>query len=70
MTGTEIEKYARDAVATSGDPAADPGPLIMALRNAAARERALADPFWRDLANQEADRMKMEGQGDVEAAAV
>lgn len=60
MSHAEIEAHAREAIAASGDPDADPSPLIAALKNAAAREKALADPFWRDLTNKEAERMKNE----------
>lgn len=54
MSDIEIEEYVRQAIATSGDPSADPGPLVIALRNAAARERSLDDPLWVDLTNQQA----------------
>lgn len=60
MTDEEIEQYALEAIATSGVPDADPAPLILALRNAAARERALEDPYWRDLVNEEARRALQE----------
>lgn len=54
MADAEIEELAVALIAVSGDPDADPAPLIAALRNAAARERALEDPYWRDLVNKEA----------------
>ncbi|MBM4517530.1 hypothetical protein GS432_20015 [Rhodococcus hoagii] len=63
MSDAEIEAYAQEAIASSGAPDADPSPLISALKNAAAREKALEDPFWRALTNKEADRMKeVEGE--------
>jgi hypothetical protein len=36
----------------------------MALKNAAAFEAAMQDPYWRDLLNQEAKRMR-EAEEDV-----
>ncbi|WJJ10836.1 hypothetical protein [Prescottella equi] len=63
MSDAEIEAYAREAIASSGAPDEDPSPLISALKNAVAREKALEDPFWRALTNKEADRMK-EAEGE------
>lgn len=54
MTDDEIDLYAQQCVAESGVPEEDWRPLAMAFRNAAAREQALQDPYWRDLANAEA----------------
>lgn len=54
MTDDEIVAHALMLVAESGVPDSDPAPLIAALRNAGARERALEDPYWRDLTNKEA----------------
>lgn len=54
MTNEEIDAYAQECVSKSGVPDGDWQPLASALRNAAAREQALQDPFWRDAANREA----------------
>lgn len=58
MSDNDIEEYARNCVAKSGEPDGDPGPLISALKNSAPRDRALEDPYWRDLANREAQEWK------------
>lgn len=54
MADDEIEALALQAVAESGDPNADPGPLIAALKNSVAVRTAAEDPFWSDLLAKEA----------------
>lgn len=55
-TDAEWEALAAEEVAHSGVPGEDPSPLAMALKNAAAREAALADKYWLDLTAQAAER--------------
>ncbi|PTR42018.1 hypothetical protein C8K38_111187 [Rhodococcus sp. OK611] len=60
MTDAEIVAHAHELIAEARVPDADPEPLIAALRNAAARARALEDPYWRDLTNKEAAEYREE----------
>lgn len=54
MTSEEIEEYAIEQIKLSGDPTADPQPLIDSMKNTVAYETALQDPYWKDLASIEA----------------
>ena len=56
-TDEEWEQLARDVVAASGVPDADPAPLAMALKNSAATEAALRDQYWLDLVNHACDEL-------------
>lgn len=49
MSPEEIEEYAIEQVKLSGDPDADPQPLINAMQNTVAVETAMQDPYWKDL---------------------
>ncbi|MGW6376215.1 hypothetical protein ACWFRB_09150 [Rhodococcus sp. NPDC055112] len=60
MGDDEIVAHAHELIAEARVPDVDPAPLIAALRNAAARERALEDPYWRDLVNKEAAEFRGE----------
>ncbi|MFF1531479.1 hypothetical protein [Cellulomonas sp. NPDC058312] len=66
-TDEEWEQLARDIVAASGDPDADPEPLAMALKNSAATEAALRDQYWIDLVNHAFDELADASNTDEEA---
>jgi hypothetical protein len=57
MTPEEIETYAIEQVRLSGDPEADPQPLIDAMKNTVAYETAMQDPYWKDLVSIETYKM-------------
>lgn len=61
MTEADIEEYARQQIAECGVPGEDPAGLVQALKNMAARDKALNDPYWRDLVNQEAAAFRTRG---------
>ncbi|WNY15161.1 hypothetical protein SEA_MACGULLY_57 [Rhodococcus phage MacGully] len=65
MSDAEIDAYAQECIALSGVPDGDWEQLAMAFKNAAAREAALQDPFWRDAVNQEARLRAIEEAGIV-----
>ncbi|MDV6276363.1 hypothetical protein R3Q06_22960 [Rhodococcus erythropolis] len=65
MSDTDIEEYARQQIAECGVPGEDPAGLVQALKNMAARDKALSDPYWRDLVNQEAAEIRMRGTPPV-----
>ncbi|MFC9761635.1 hypothetical protein [Rhodococcus jostii] len=54
MTDAQIDTYAAEQIAACGVPGEDPAGLAQALRNMTARQKALQDPYWCDLVNQEA----------------
>lgn len=57
MSPEEIEEYAIEQVALSGDPDADPAPLIEAMKNTVAVEAAMQDPYWKDLVSIQAYKL-------------
>ena len=57
MSDEEIEEYALKRVLESGDPSADPQPMIDALKNMPAIEKAMEDPYWSGLVSIENYRM-------------